>query len=129
MRGGRPGCLRGCLSLVVIVILLAGVVFFVAYKRLGGEGIKTWLAIRSLDNLKRRILEIKNLDVPKEEIEGRIKRVEERLREGKGNLRRIYETMDRFERELRKRITSSQVRRFLDEIDRSVDIELTPSLR
>ena len=118
-----------CLSLTVIVILLAGVVFLVAYKRLGGEGIKTWLAIRSLDNLKRRILEIKNLDVPKEEIERRIKRVEERLREGKGNLRRIYETMDRFERELRKRITSSQVRRFLDEIDRSVDIELTPSLR
>ena len=129
MSGGKPGCLRMCLSLTVIVILLAGVVFLVAYKRLGGEGIKTWLAIRSLDNLKRRILEIKNLDVPKEEIERRIKRVEERLREGKGNLRRIYETMDRFERELRKRITSSQVRRFLDEIDRSVDIELTPSPR
>ncbi|HID57118.1 TPA: hypothetical protein EYP37_11355 [Candidatus Poribacteria bacterium] len=129
MPGGKPGCLRGCLSLMVIVMLLAGVVLFVAYKRLGSEGIKTWLAIRSLDNLKRRILEIENLDVPRKEIERRIERAKEKLREGKGDLRRIYRTMDRFERELRKRVTSSQVKRFLDEIDGSVDVELSPPLR
>lgn len=129
MPGGKPGCLRGCLSLMVIVMLLAGVVLFVAYKRLGSEGIKTWLAIRSLDNLKRRILEIENLDVPRKEIERRIERAKEKLREGKGDLRRIYRTMDRFERELRKRVTSSQIKRFLDEIDGSVDVELSPPLR
>lgn len=114
---------------MVIVMLLAGVVLFVAYKRLGSEGIKTWLAIRSLDNLKRRILEIENLDVPRKEIERRIERAKEKLREGKGDLRRIYRTMDRFERELRKRVTSSQIKRFLDEIDGSVDVELSPPLR
>jgi hypothetical protein len=122
--GGKPGCLKGCLSLLIIIAVLVGLVLLVAYRRLGSEGIKTWLAIRTLDNLKRRILEIENLDIPSKEIEEKIERARKRLREGKGDLKRLYRAMDKLEREMRTRITSSRVRELLKEIMDSVEVEI-----
>jgi predicted nucleic acid-binding Zn-ribbon protein len=109
---------------VILLFVLAAVVVFVAYIRMGDEKAKSWLTVRSLDNLKRRMLEIDNLDVVPEEIESRIESVKKQLNEGKGDLVKLRSAMDRLEKGMRSRLTSSQVRQFLDEIAESVEVEI-----
>jgi len=116
----------GCLSFLILILILSVLLFIVAYKRLGGEeGFKAWLASRSLENIKRKLLQ-RDIDVPNEEIVGVIERAKEAVKKGKADLQRLYEAMDGMERSLRSKVTSKRVEEFLREISESISIEVEP---